>query len=470
MESVWWVFKQLYDKGLIYQGYRIQPYSPALATSLSNFEVNQGYRDRQDSFRNLDVSAPGSGSGGGSRDGQGHGRERPGLDHHALDPAAATWPSPSTRSSTMPSSRREGKKYWTPRRAAGPTSASARCWKTRKGAELAGRRYLPPFEYAPVMSPRQYTLMLRRLRERRGRHRGRALAPSFGEEDFQLGQKEGLGLFDPLDADGKFTELVRAGRAWAPRTRTRTSSTTSRRTAASSSTRPWCTAIPIAGAPTCPAVPGPEELVPGPRQAGDLGRRRDEDPQGVDDPLQPADQLGAGSHQGRPLRQVAGGRPRLEPQPQPLLGHLHPGLGGRRRRHDLRGLGGGAGGPDGREGPPTCTSTWWTRWSSHSDKTFDPPARPTAARRRCSTAGSSAGPCPMPRPIIPSRREGGSSALPAGLHRRGPGPDPRVVLHPDRAGGRAVRPAVVPVLRGHGIVLGDDGSARCPSRGATTRT
>ncbi|WP_294986898.1 class I tRNA ligase family protein [uncultured Fibrobacter sp.] len=37
-----------FDKGLIYQGYRIQPYSPALATPLSNFETNQGYKDRQD--------------------------------------------------------------------------------------------------------------------------------------------------------------------------------------------------------------------------------------------------------------------------------------------------------------------------------------------------------------------------------------------------------------------------------------
>src|SRR5690606_1234852 len=48
MESVWWVFKRCYDLGLIYQGWRIQPYSPALATSLSNFEVNQGYKMRQD--------------------------------------------------------------------------------------------------------------------------------------------------------------------------------------------------------------------------------------------------------------------------------------------------------------------------------------------------------------------------------------------------------------------------------------
>ena len=46
MESIWWVFKTLYDKGLIYEGYNILPYSPALACPLSNFEVNQGgYQD-----------------------------------------------------------------------------------------------------------------------------------------------------------------------------------------------------------------------------------------------------------------------------------------------------------------------------------------------------------------------------------------------------------------------------------------
>ena len=35
METVWWVFKQLWDKGLIYEGFRIQPVSPALGTPLS---------------------------------------------------------------------------------------------------------------------------------------------------------------------------------------------------------------------------------------------------------------------------------------------------------------------------------------------------------------------------------------------------------------------------------------------------
>ena len=48
MESVWWVFKQLYDKGLVYRGYRVMPYSTALNTPLSNFEAQQNYKDVQD--------------------------------------------------------------------------------------------------------------------------------------------------------------------------------------------------------------------------------------------------------------------------------------------------------------------------------------------------------------------------------------------------------------------------------------
>lgn len=48
MESVWWVFKQLFDKGLVYRGYRVMPYSTALNTPLSNFEAQQNYKDVQD--------------------------------------------------------------------------------------------------------------------------------------------------------------------------------------------------------------------------------------------------------------------------------------------------------------------------------------------------------------------------------------------------------------------------------------
>jgi isoleucyl-tRNA synthetase len=48
MESIWWVFKQLYDKWLIYEWNRVVPYCPRCSTPLSNFEVNQWYANKQD--------------------------------------------------------------------------------------------------------------------------------------------------------------------------------------------------------------------------------------------------------------------------------------------------------------------------------------------------------------------------------------------------------------------------------------
>ncbi|OII76698.1 isoleucyl-tRNA synthetase family protein [Cryptosporidium andersoni] len=48
MQSVWWVFKQLYDKGLVYRAYRVMPYSTICSTPLSNFEANLNYKDVSD--------------------------------------------------------------------------------------------------------------------------------------------------------------------------------------------------------------------------------------------------------------------------------------------------------------------------------------------------------------------------------------------------------------------------------------
>lgn len=48
MESLWWAFKQLSDKGQVYRGHRVMPYSTVLTTSLSNFEANQNYQDVTD--------------------------------------------------------------------------------------------------------------------------------------------------------------------------------------------------------------------------------------------------------------------------------------------------------------------------------------------------------------------------------------------------------------------------------------
>ncbi|MFI5240500.1 MAG: isoleucine--tRNA ligase [Candidatus Saccharimonadia bacterium] len=45
IESVWWVLSELNRKGLVYRGFRCNPYCPRCATPLSNFELNQGYQD-----------------------------------------------------------------------------------------------------------------------------------------------------------------------------------------------------------------------------------------------------------------------------------------------------------------------------------------------------------------------------------------------------------------------------------------
>ncbi|MBR1468020.1 MAG: isoleucine--tRNA ligase [Bacteroidaceae bacterium] len=64
IESLWWLLGQLYDKGLLYKGYTIQPYSPAAGTGLSSHELNQPgcYRDVKDTtvtaqFKVVDTSA-----------------------------------------------------------------------------------------------------------------------------------------------------------------------------------------------------------------------------------------------------------------------------------------------------------------------------------------------------------------------------------------------------------------------------
>eukprot|EP01114_Cavostelium_apophysatum_P008374 TRINITY_DN2080_c0_g1_i1.p1 TRINITY_DN2080_c0_g1~~TRINITY_DN2080_c0_g1_i1.p1 ORF type:complete len:1229 (-),score=422.42 TRINITY_DN2080_c0_g1_i1:80-3766(-) len=48
MESVWWVFKQIHEKGLVYRGFKVMPYSTACTTPLSNFEANLAYKDVDD--------------------------------------------------------------------------------------------------------------------------------------------------------------------------------------------------------------------------------------------------------------------------------------------------------------------------------------------------------------------------------------------------------------------------------------
>ncbi|WP_412466215.1 isoleucine--tRNA ligase [Pedobacter sp. KLB.chiD] len=65
IETLWWILKQLYDKGFLYKGYTVQPYSPAAGTGLSSHELNQPgtYKDVSDTtivaqFKTIESTLP----------------------------------------------------------------------------------------------------------------------------------------------------------------------------------------------------------------------------------------------------------------------------------------------------------------------------------------------------------------------------------------------------------------------------
>jgi isoleucyl-tRNA synthetase len=55
MESVWWVFKQLWEKKQVYRGLRVMPYSTGCTTPLSNFEAGSAYKEVADPAGELSI-------------------------------------------------------------------------------------------------------------------------------------------------------------------------------------------------------------------------------------------------------------------------------------------------------------------------------------------------------------------------------------------------------------------------------
>lgn len=82
MESVWWVFGQLWKKDLVYRGLKVMPYTTGCTTPLSNFEAGQAYKDVQDPAGGLSSSA---------------------LHNCLSDPFPEQSPLPSPSSPTLPS-------------------------------------------------------------------------------------------------------------------------------------------------------------------------------------------------------------------------------------------------------------------------------------------------------------------------------------------------------------------------------
>jgi isoleucyl-tRNA synthetase len=202
MESVFWVFKQLFENGLVYEGHKVMPFSAKLGTPLSNFEAGENYKEVDDPsltvrFRlenepstylliwtttpwtllsNLAVMAG------------------PEIDYvQILDL--------KTQERYILAESRLHEYYTDP--------SQYEMEERYKGKDLEGFRYLPPFSYFAKRKEQGAFRVL--LEDSVSTEDGTGLvhsAPAFGEVDFYACQKAGIELVCPVDNNGKFTEEI----------------------------------------------------------------------------------------------------------------------------------------------------------------------------------------------------------------------------------------------------------------------
>nr|WP_181762885.1 isoleucine--tRNA ligase [Rhodococcus spelaei] len=222
MESVMWAFKELYDKGLIYQGFRVLPYSWYEQTPLSNQEtrLDDAYKMRQDPAVTVDMvlTVP-SGHSAGSA-------PAPGLAD--LDGAnALIW---TTTPWTLPSNLAvavhpevdyvqvkglDGKRYVLAAARVGhyarELGETPEVLGEYMGADLVGLSYEPPFDFfhGPDKGHANAHRVLSADYVTTDSGTGIVhLAPAFGEEDMDVATANGIEIVQPLDPGGKFTSMV----------------------------------------------------------------------------------------------------------------------------------------------------------------------------------------------------------------------------------------------------------------------
>lgn len=225
MESVMWAFKQLYDKGLIYQGFRVLPYSWAEHTPLSNQEtrLDDSYKMRQDPT--LTVTMP---IVGADEDSAG---ARTLAAHPELQEAAAiAWTTtPWTLPSNLALAVNPEVKYVLVKvgekgaaEFVGATLVLAEplvgayakelgkdheVLATFQGKELEGLRYTPVFDYF-ADQPNAFRILLADYVTTEDGTGVVHQAPAFGEDDMFICQENNIELVIPVDMDGKFTSQV----------------------------------------------------------------------------------------------------------------------------------------------------------------------------------------------------------------------------------------------------------------------
>ncbi|MFZ2530301.1 MAG: isoleucine--tRNA ligase [Rhodococcus sp. (in: high G+C Gram-positive bacteria)] len=209
MESVMWAFKSLYDKGLIYQGFRVLPYSWYEQTPLSNQEtrLDDAYKMRQDPAVTVDMvlRAPGTELDGAN----------------ALIWTTTPWTLPSnlaiavhpaiTYVAVRGGGDGEQKTYLLAKDRLSHYSRELgdepEVLAEYAGADLVGLAYEPPFDFFAGRDNAHQVIAADYVTTDSGTgivH----LAPAFGEEDMEYCQRNGIELVQPLDPGGKFTAMV----------------------------------------------------------------------------------------------------------------------------------------------------------------------------------------------------------------------------------------------------------------------
>ena len=198
MESLWWVVKALWDRGLIYQGHKIMPVSTALETPLSNFEASANYMEVQDPAVTVLLKL---------------GDEDAYLSVWTTTP----WTLPSNLAVCVNAGlgyvkawdAASGKHiYFAESRLAayGDLEVKARL----RGSDLAGRPYEPPFPYFAEERERGAFKVV--ADDYVTADEGTGLvhqAPAFGEDDARVLREAGIEAFVcPVSMQGRFTEAV----------------------------------------------------------------------------------------------------------------------------------------------------------------------------------------------------------------------------------------------------------------------
>ncbi|MFC9980772.1 isoleucine--tRNA ligase [Gordonia sp. NPDC127522] len=208
MESVMWAFKALYDKGLIYQGYRVLPYSWYEQTPLSNQEskLDDAYRMRQDPAVTVTMPLRVPDGPLASLDGV-----------NALIWTTTPWTLPSNLAIAVNPEvtyvhvkAADGREYLLAEALLGAYAkeiADPEVLGTHLGTTLENLSYTPPFDFF-AGHPNSHRVLLGDYVTTDSGTGIVHLAPAFGEEDMDLATANGIEVVQPLDPGGRFTAQV----------------------------------------------------------------------------------------------------------------------------------------------------------------------------------------------------------------------------------------------------------------------